>query len=346
MSFWCAFTFFFASHTCRITRVASQPSHLLPARAQVRRTQRVKFMRALAEFCDAKGTPLAKIPAVSGRELDLHLLYTQVRKRGGYEKACEARKWAEIAEGMNMHDASTSHLAQALKKHYQQLLLPYERCVAGLDPRPPPRAVAPQAAGDAAPTAADDQAATAAGDEAAASAAAEAAASAASAAAEAATSASAAPADEPAAPMISSGGGLMAKRGLGLKPPGNDAALPAVGQVVQLTSAGPERSNAEVEEVIAYEPPLPGEELCEVCNGGGDNDHMMLCDRCSCGFHSYCLTPPLASVPAGEWFCSACLKESFGFGSTRVFKFFQFERQARHLLISPQSRDLLTPSLT
>ena len=39
----------------------------------VRRTQRLKFMKALTEFCDAAGSPLSKIPAVSGKELDLHL---------------------------------------------------------------------------------------------------------------------------------------------------------------------------------------------------------------------------------------------------------------------------------
>ena len=108
----------------------------------VRRVQRVKFMKALTEFCDLKGSPLTKLPAVSGRELDLHLLYIQVRKRGGYEKACDTRKWSDIAEAMNMHDTDTKTLAAALKKHYQQLLLPYERCEKGLDPPPPPRPVA------------------------------------------------------------------------------------------------------------------------------------------------------------------------------------------------------------
>ena len=33
-------------------------------------------------------------------------------------------------------------------------------------------------------------------------------------------------------------------------------------------------------------------------------------------------------MPAGEWFCSLCLKESFGFGTGRVYKFHQYERQA------------------
>ena len=41
-----------------------------------------------------------------------------------------------------------------------------------------------------------------------------------------------------------------------------------------------------------------------------------------------CLTPPLSQVPAGEWFCTHCLSESFGFGSGRVFRFHQYERQA------------------
>ncbi len=35
-------------------------------------------------------------------------------------------------------------------------------------------------------------------------------------------------------------------------------------------AGGAERSNAEAEEVIAYEPPAPGEELCEICGGGED----------------------------------------------------------------------------
>lgn len=261
-------------------------------------------MRALTEFWDAAGQPLRKIPQVSGRELDLHLLYTQVKRRGGFEKASADRKWGEIAEGMNMHETTTSHLSTALKKHYQQLLLPYESRPVHAPPAAAPAAsVAPPSSGGG-PSAAD--------------------------------AASAAAGREEGLQVVSSGGGLMAKRGLGGGGGGSGGGgggsggllLPAVGEVVKLSSGGVERSNAEVEEVIAYEPPLPGEEMCEVCGGGGDNAAMLLCDRCSCGFHMYCLTPALTSVPAGEWFCSMCLNESFGFGSTRVFKFHQYERQA------------------
>ena len=108
----------------------------------VRKVQRLKLMKELTEFWDAKGTPLVKIPAVAGTEIDLHLLYTQVKRRGGFERASAERRWTEIAENMNMHNATTSSLASALKKHYEAILLPYERVQAGLDAPPPPRAAA------------------------------------------------------------------------------------------------------------------------------------------------------------------------------------------------------------
>ena len=39
-----------------------------------------------------------------------------------------------------------------------------------------------------------------------------------------------------------------------------------------------------------------------------DPDHgaMLLCDLCNAGYHLGCLRPPLASVPAGDWYCPAC----------------------------------------
>ncbi|KAJ3090446.1 hypothetical protein HK102_003698 [Quaeritorhiza haematococci] len=43
--------------------------------------------------------------------------------------------------------------------------------------------------------------------------------------------------------------------------------------------------------------PRPGEELCEVCGGGEDAEHMLLCDGCNRGHHLYCLTPPLRQIP-------------------------------------------------
>ena len=128
----------------------------------VRRVQRMKFMKALTEFWDSSGAPLSKLPQVLGQEIDLHLVYTQVGRRGGFEQTTADRKWTEVAESMNMHGAALGTLASALKKHYEKLLLPYERVAKGLDappqprPRAPPPARASSVAAPSAPNATDE----------------------------------------------------------------------------------------------------------------------------------------------------------------------------------------------
>eukprot|EP00899_Mesostigma_viride_P009889 jgi/Mesvir1/18901/Mv18898-RA.1 len=45
---------------------------------------------------------------------------------------------------------------------------------------------------------------------------------------------------------------------------------------------------------------------CQKCGRGDHEDVMLLCDGCNRGFHTYCLVPRLASVPADDWFCREC----------------------------------------
>jgi hypothetical protein len=45
---------------------------------------------------------------------------------------------------------------------------------------------------------------------------------------------------------------------------------------------------------------------CRLCKRKGDADKMLLCDKCDCGHHIYCLRPPLKVIPEGDWFCSDC----------------------------------------
>lgn len=39
------------------------------------------------------------------------------------------------------------------------------------------------------------------------------------------------------------------------------------------------------------------------------------CDRCDSGWHIHCLSPPLAAVPPGNWYCPRCVtsEDAFGF---------------------------------
>ncbi|KAI6152394.1 hypothetical protein BKA82DRAFT_4457467 [Pisolithus tinctorius] len=48
---------------------------------------------------------------------------------------------------------------------------------------------------------------------------------------------------------------------------------------------------------------LTQEQSCEICQKKNHEDQMLLCDGCDCGFHMFCLDPPLTSIPRGQWFC-------------------------------------------
>ena len=85
---------------------------------------------------------------------------------------------------------------------------------------------------------------------------------------------------------------------------------------------------------IVYEKPetyLPGE-LCELCYSTEHEDRILLCDGCNLGFHTYCLTPAIQNIPAGEWFCAACLvantEDDFGFGEGKEYSLHEFQKVA------------------
>ena len=54
---------------------------------------------------------------------------------------------------------------------------------------------------------------------------------------------------------------------------------------------------------------------CVVCRSTGREDKMLLCDECDKGYHTDCLSPPLASIPDGDWFCKKCLKKRLRAGT-------------------------------
>jgi hypothetical protein len=48
---------------------------------------------------------------------------------------------------------------------------------------------------------------------------------------------------------------------------------------------------------------------CMFCGSRGGATHMLVCDRCSRGWHMVCITPPMDVVPTGQWVCPHCTLE-------------------------------------
>ena len=47
--------------------------------------------------------------------------------------------------------------------------------------------------------------------------------------------------------------------------------------------------------------------ICNTCNGGNDDDKMIICDKCPNAYHTYCLEIKLEKIPEGDWICPVCI---------------------------------------
>lgn len=54
--------------------------------------------------------------------------------------------------------------------------------------------------------------------------------------------------------------------------------------------------------------------LCEECGRGDSAEEMLLCDKCDRGFHMFCLSPILITIPRGDWICPQCSQSTTAHG--------------------------------
>ncbi|XP_078535038.1 uncharacterized protein LOC144821694 [Lissotriton helveticus] len=98
------------------------------------------FTRALHQFMRERGSPIDRIPSLGFKQIDLFTFYRIVEKLGGYEQVTMRQLWRQVYNELGANPNSTS-AATCTRKHYERLLLPYERHVRGEEQIPvsPPR---------------------------------------------------------------------------------------------------------------------------------------------------------------------------------------------------------------
>ncbi|XP_072341657.1 AT-rich interactive domain-containing protein 5B-like isoform X1 [Scyliorhinus torazame] len=95
------------------------------------------FLVDLYKFMKERGTPIERIPHLGFKQVNLLTLYKAVEKLGGYEAVTTSRLWKNIYDELGGNPGSTS-AATCTRRHYERLVLPYERHMKGEENKPLP----------------------------------------------------------------------------------------------------------------------------------------------------------------------------------------------------------------
>ncbi|KAM9348561.1 AT-rich interactive domain-containing protein 5B, partial [Symphorus nematophorus] len=83
------------------------------------------FLDQLFAFMDRQGSPIHKVPNLGFKKIDLFLMYSVVKRLGGYKKVTVDRLWKVVYNELGGCPGSTS-AATCTRRHYERLMLPYE----------------------------------------------------------------------------------------------------------------------------------------------------------------------------------------------------------------------------
>ncbi|XP_068624801.1 lysine-specific demethylase 5 [Battus philenor] len=308
---------------------------------------KLNFLDQIIKFWELQGSVL-KIPTVERKPLDLYALHKIVKEAGGFEVCSAERKWSKIARRMG-HPQGKG-IGSILKSHYERILYPYdvfkssgavgdskETKIEVKTEQTPEKATAAtrsRSASKCPPAAATPPPAR--------------------------RYKSSEP--EPEAEGSHTEGALPGadddrklrtpikeENAETRRSPRENKWMSSAGScgVVRSRRLREHRlSNMTVSVTPAPAPPPPmhshnpddplAKYMCHVCGRGDVEEQMLLCDGCDDSYHTFCLVPPLADVPKGDWRCPVCLAEevskpaeAFGFEqATREYTLQQFGEMA------------------
>ncbi|XP_017466457.1 PREDICTED: lysine-specific demethylase lid isoform X1 [Rhagoletis zephyria] len=279
---------------------------------------KLNFLDQIAKFWELQGSSL-KIPMVERKALDLYTLHRIVQEEGGMEQTTKERKWAKVANRMSY--PSSKSVGATLKAHYERILHPFEVYTSGKV----------LGGGIGAATSVDavkledgtDYKAH-----------------------EIPTRQQIAPPNENNARRSKRFANSSANCGLGSASRNNmkvetkedfnrdllhcfNAAGTSTSVIeVRSQASGTALANATAQKK-APDPQIVDpllKYICHICNRGDVEESMLLCDGCDDSYHTFCLLPPLSSIPKGEWLCPRCVVEEVS-KPTEAFGFEQAERE-------------------
>ncbi|XP_048836008.1 AT-rich interactive domain-containing protein 5A isoform X2 [Brienomyrus brachyistius] len=97
------------------------------------------FLASLYRFMEERSTPIERIPHLGFKQINLWRIYKAVDKLGGYDSVTARRLWKNVYDELGGSPGSTS-AATCTRRHYEKLVLPFERQLRGEEDKPLPPA--------------------------------------------------------------------------------------------------------------------------------------------------------------------------------------------------------------
>ncbi|XDV48393.1 hypothetical protein PO909_017808 [Leuciscus waleckii] len=95
------------------------------------------FVTNLYCFMKERGTPIERIPHLGFKQINLWKIYKAVETLGGYDAVTARRLWKNVYDELGGSPGSTS-AATCTRRHYERLVLPFERQLKGEEDKPLP----------------------------------------------------------------------------------------------------------------------------------------------------------------------------------------------------------------
>ncbi|XP_044192841.1 AT-rich interactive domain-containing protein 5B-like [Thunnus albacares] len=93
------------------------------------------FLVSLYKYMKERKTPIERIPYLGFKQINLWTMYQAAQKLGGYEVITARRLWKSIYDELGGNPGSTS-AATCTRRHYERLILPYEKFIKGEEEKP------------------------------------------------------------------------------------------------------------------------------------------------------------------------------------------------------------------